>query len=198
MIDLHQHTPRHHIITIEDPVEFLHRHKKAHRPPARDCTATRRPSRGAARGAAPGAQGHPRRRDARPGDGGDRPRPPPRPGTWCSRPSTPSMRRRPSSASSASFDAGDEHSVRMRARGAFRCIISQRLVAQKSDGRIAAARDPDVDDCAPASTSRRARPRAARSWTPCATAHSTACSTSTARSSGWCAPASSASRLRSR
>ena len=36
MVDLINAEREEHILTIEDPIEFLHRHKKLHRQPARD------------------------------------------------------------------------------------------------------------------------------------------------------------------
>ena len=61
-----------HIITIEDPIEYLHPHQHGHHQPARG--GLRHPDLrpGPARGPAPGAQGDPGGRDARRGDDLDR------------------------------------------------------------------------------------------------------------------------------
>ena len=47
MIDLINDERQEHILTIEDPIEFLHTHKKLHRQPARAGRRRRRPSRSA-------------------------------------------------------------------------------------------------------------------------------------------------------
>ena len=44
LVDRINHTRAEHILTIEDPIEFLHWHRKLHRQPARDRLATRRRS----------------------------------------------------------------------------------------------------------------------------------------------------------
>jgi twitching motility protein PilU len=66
-----------HILTIEDPIEFLFKHKKSHRQPARG--RHRHPGLGqrAEKRHAPGARLHPDRRNPRPGNhaGGHRLRP---------------------------------------------------------------------------------------------------------------------------
>ena len=71
IIDLINETRADHILTIEDPIEFLHQHKKAtvHQRELHSDTPT---SRGAPGGAAAGAEGDPGRRDARPRDDRDR------------------------------------------------------------------------------------------------------------------------------
>ena len=80
IIDLINETRAEHIITIEDPVEFLHHHKKATVHQRELHTDTPTFAAGAPRRAASGAQGDSRRRDARPRNdrdradgGGDRP-----------------------------------------------------------------------------------------------------------------------------
>ena len=80
LIDVINETREEHIMTIEDPIEFLHRHKKVHRQPARARLRRDHLRRGAEGRAAPGPGRDPRRRDARHGDdldrdhrGGDRP-----------------------------------------------------------------------------------------------------------------------------
>ena len=73
MIDRDQRDARDHIITIEDPIEFLHQHKQLHRQPARDRARRTGLRRGAPRRAARGPRRDPPRRDARPRDDRDRP-----------------------------------------------------------------------------------------------------------------------------
>ena len=72
IIDLINETRADHILTIEDPIEFLHPHKKAtvHQRELHSDTPTF--AAGAARGAASGAEGDPGRRDARSRDDRDR------------------------------------------------------------------------------------------------------------------------------
>ena len=57
-----------HIITIEDPIEYYHKHKKAHRHAARDRRGRAELCRGAAPRAAPGPGRGAGRRNARPGN----------------------------------------------------------------------------------------------------------------------------------
>ena len=61
-----------HILTIEDPIEFLHSHQPLPRQPARGRRRHARLRRGAARRPPPGPRRDPRRRDARPRDDLDR------------------------------------------------------------------------------------------------------------------------------
>ena len=68
LIDEINRTRAEHILTIEDPIEFVHQHKTLHRQPARDRHRRAELRRGAARRAAPGPRRDPRRRDARPRD----------------------------------------------------------------------------------------------------------------------------------
>ena len=86
------------------------------------------------------------------------------------------------------FEAGDQQSVRTRLASSFRYFISQRLIPQKDGGRAGRAGDPQVDDAHARVYRDRARAEgkiAARCHA--ATASSTACSTSTAKSKSWCA-----------
>ena len=72
IIDEINRTRAEHILTVEDPIEFVHRHKTLHRQPARD-RAGRIELRRSAEGCAPPGPGRdPRRRDARPRDDLDR------------------------------------------------------------------------------------------------------------------------------
>jgi twitching motility protein PilU len=57
-----------HILTVEDPIEYLFKHKKSHRQPARDRHGHRRLGTGAEERDAPGAGLHPDRRDPRQGN----------------------------------------------------------------------------------------------------------------------------------
>ena len=90
-----------------------------------------------ARGPAPGAQGHPRRRDARPRDGGAgaqrRGDGPPRARPRCTR-STPA---RPSTASSACSTQDEEKQIRQRLADTVRWVVGQRLVPKVGGGRWA-------------------------------------------------------------
>ena len=72
LIDEINRTRQEHILTIEDPIEFVHRHKRCvvnQREVGHDANGVRR---GAARRAAPGPRRDPPRRDARPRDDRDR------------------------------------------------------------------------------------------------------------------------------
>ena len=72
MIDIDQRAHRQdHILTIEDPIEYVHQHKEVDRQPARGRCRRRRLRPRPARGPARGPRRHPRRRDARPGDDRD-------------------------------------------------------------------------------------------------------------------------------
>jgi twitching motility protein PilT len=68
MIDEINSTREDHILTVEDPIEFLHGHKKSLDQPARDRLGRHELRRRPEGRAAPGPRRHPRRRDARPGD----------------------------------------------------------------------------------------------------------------------------------
>ena len=137
IIDLINETRAEHVITIEDPIEFLHLHKKAtvHQRELHSDTPTF--ALGASRRSTPGAEGHPRRRDARSRDDRDRARRRPRPVTWFSRRSTRSTRRRRSSASSALSRRAISRRVRRRLAACFRYFISQRLMPKIGGGRVA-------------------------------------------------------------
>ena len=69
MIDHMNRTMHKHIVTIEDPIEFLHRDKQLDHQPARGRPGHRVLQARAAPRAAPGPGRDPRRRDARRGDG---------------------------------------------------------------------------------------------------------------------------------
>ena len=87
------------------------------------------------------------------------------------------------------FDAGDQQAVRTRLAASFRYFISQRLLPNKAGGRVAVL-EILKSTHAHARLHRAGRvAKASRCSTPWATASSTACSTSTARSRSWCAPA---------
>ena len=72
MIDSINREREEHILTIEDPIEFLHPHHKLHRQPARDRLRRRRLLPRPEVRPSPGPRRHPRRRDARPRDDLDR------------------------------------------------------------------------------------------------------------------------------
>ena len=102
MIDHINKTRHDHIITIEDPIEFVHENKTLPGQPARGRTAHRGLQARAARRAARGSRHRPGRRDARPRDDRDRDRDAPRPATSSSARCTRPPRPRPSTASSIS------------------------------------------------------------------------------------------------
>ena len=74
MVDYINRNRADHIITIEDPIEFVHENKTVPDEPARGARAHRRVQGRAPRRAARGSGHHPRRRDARPRDRRDRDR----------------------------------------------------------------------------------------------------------------------------
>jgi twitching motility protein PilT len=96
------------------------------------------------------------------------------------------------------FPLAEQHTLRNRLAKSFRYIVSQRLIPRKDgSGRIAAIeilkstlRTRDYVE--------KGEGEVRPCWTQCATATRTACSTSMARSSGWFAKASSTWRLGSR
>ena len=67
------------------------------------------------------------------------------------------------------FEAGDQHAVRGRLAASFRYFVSQRLIPKKAGGRIAVLEILNRR-CARANTWRAARARARRCSTRCATA----------------------------
>ncbi len=83
MIDYINATRTEHIITIEDPIEFLHRDKKSIVNQREVEVDTRSFAGRPARRPAPGPRRHPGRRDARLRDDRDGPHSPPRPATSC-------------------------------------------------------------------------------------------------------------------
>ena len=123
MIDLINASRQDHILTIEDPIEFLHTHKQLDRQPARDRLRRARLRARAARRPARGPRRDPGRRDEGPGDdldradrGRDRPpglRHPPHPVDRADR--RPDHRRLPGRAAGPGADpaldrpAGDRH-----------------------------------------------------------------------------------------
>ena len=81
------------------------------------------------------------------------------------------------------FPQGDQRGIRTRLAKAFQYIVSQRLRAEEGrHGPRGTPRDPRRRRSARASTSSRARRTARRCSTPCRTAPTTGCSTSTAKS----------------
>ena len=132
-----------HILTIEDPIEFLHRHKRCivnQREIGPDAHELRR---GAARRAASGPRRDPRRRDARPRDDldrADRGRDgPPRASARCTR----RARRRRSTASSTSFLPSSRSRCASRSRTRSQGVVTQALLPTPDrTGRVAGARDP--------------------------------------------------------
>ena len=102
MIDYINRTRCAHVMTVEDPIEFLHRDQLSHRQPARGGGRHAVVRAGAAQRAAAGSGRHPRRRNARLRDDRDRRCSRPRPATSSSRRSTRSTRPKRSTASSPS------------------------------------------------------------------------------------------------
>ena len=80
------------------------------------------------------------------------------------------------------FDTGDQQAVRTRLAASFRYFISQRLIPDQGRRPSGGPRGPQVHACARATTSSGASRRASRCSTPWWTASSRGCSTSTARS----------------
>ena len=184
MIDHINSTRAVHIITIEDPIEFLHRDDQLDRQPARGRRrhASLRPR--AAQRAAPGPRRHSRRRDARPRDDRDgaargRDRPP-----RALDAAHPRRHRRRSTASSPSSRRTSRSRSGSSSPRVLKAVISQRLLPRADGrGRCPAVEvliaTPSIRDCIvdkdkthldPAAPSRRAR-------------RSTACRPSTSRSS---------------
>ncbi len=102
MIDEINEVREEHIMTIEDPIEFLHRHKKCMINQREVGADTKSFNRALKSRAAPGPRRHPGRRDARHRDHGDRPHRGRDRATSSLPPCTPRTRRRPSTASSTS------------------------------------------------------------------------------------------------
>ena len=127
-----------HILTIEDPIEFLHSHKKAtvhQRELHSDTTVIRV---GIARCVAPGAESDSGRRNARPRNDGNRLEAAETGHLVFSTLHTIDASKTIERIVGA-FPLSDQHVIRMRFSKTFRYIISQRLVPRKDDeGRIAA------------------------------------------------------------
>ena len=143
MIDLINETRAEHIITIEDPVEFLHEHKKGtvHQRELHSDTPTFALALRAALRQAPKVilVGEMRDREtmeialtaAETGH------------LVLSTLHTIDASRTVDRIIGA-FDVGDQQAIRTRLASSFRAFISQRLVPKKGGGRIAAARDPHL------------------------------------------------------
>ena len=128
-----------HIVTIEDPIEVLHRDKHGVDQPAGDRLRHRQLRQRHAGRHAPGPRRDPRRRDARPGDGGRRPAARPRPVTSCSRRSTRSTPPRRSTASSTSSRPTSSTRSGWPSPASLKGTICQRLVpTADGTGRVPA------------------------------------------------------------
>ena len=183
IIDLINETRAEHILTIEDPIEFLHQHKKAtvHQRELHSDTPTFAAALRAALRQAPKVilVGEMRDREtieialtaAETGH------------LVFSTLHTIDAAKTVERIVGA-FDPGDQPAIRTRLAATFRYFISQRLIREEGRRAPRRARDPEVDDADARSTSSGAKTKASRSSTRCATAPSTACSTSTASSSG--------------
>jgi twitching motility protein PilT len=132
IIDLMNQQRAIHIVTIEDPIEFLHEHKKATITSA-SCTATRRRSRwrcarrcGRRRKSFWSARCATARRSR------SRSRRP-RPATSCCRRCTPSTPSKTVERIVGAFPLGDQAAIRSRFSKSFKFVVSQRLVP-RADG----------------------------------------------------------------
>ena len=128
----------HHIITIEDPIEFYHYTQEIDGQPARD----RRRRAELCRGHAPGLAARPRRdpgrRNARPGNDRGGHHAPPKPGTSCSARCTPPAPRARSTASSTSFPTNQQDQIRTQLSTSIIGVLSQALLPKIGGGRVAA------------------------------------------------------------
>ena len=139
MIDEINRNRTDHILTIEDPIEFVHRHKRCivnQREIGVDATSFGEALRGRA---PPGPRRDPRRRDARPGDDLDRAhrgrdRPP-----RASAPCTRRARRARSTAIIDVFPAEQQEQVRIMLADSLQGIVTQALLpTADGNGRVAA------------------------------------------------------------
>ena len=141
-----------HIITIEDPIEFLHRDKKSI-VNQREVEVDTRSFAGRPASRPPaGPRRHPGRRDARLRDHRDRASPRPRPATSCSPPSTPSTPPRPSTASSRSSRPTSRSRSASSSPAVLKAVISLRLLPRADgQGRVPAVEvlisTPYIRDC---------------------------------------------------
>ena len=146
MIDQINRTTPKHIVTIEDPIEFLHQDKRSVDQPARGRPGHRLVQARAAPRAAPGPGRDPGRRDARRGDRRDRAvRRRDRPPRALDAPHA-STRPRRSTASSTSSRRTCPDQVRAMLAGTLKAVVSQRLVPTSDGaGRVAVLRGPAHD-----------------------------------------------------
>ena len=127
-----------HILTIEDPIEYVHSHKRSTVNQREVGIDTRHRSSGRLRSAFredPDVAA--RRRDARPRDDRSRSRSP-RPATSCSRRCTPTTPRRRSTASSTCSRPNSRRRSGCSSRARSQAIVSQRLVPRIGGGMVAA------------------------------------------------------------
>ena len=161
-----------HIITIEDPIEYLHPHQMATINQREVGADTQTFALALRARPAPGAQGHPGRRDARRGDDLDRARGlgdrPPR----ALHPAHDRRQPRPSTASSASSRKNEERQVRTRFSQAFKWDREPAPRAQ--EGRRPRRRS--ARSCAPTRAPRVRAGGRARGQEPASTPWTTACS----------------------
>ena len=138
MVDYINRTRDDHIITIEDPIEFVHENKKCLHQPARGRHAHRLVQGRAARGAARRSGHRPGRRDARSRDGGDRDRDgrdgPPR----VRHAAHHAPRPRPSTAIIDQFPSDRQSQIRVMLSESLRGVIAQTLCRKIGGGRVAA------------------------------------------------------------
>ena len=152
MIDHINGTRGEHVVTIEDPIEYLHRDKKSIDQPARD--RRRHPFASRPRCAprcarTPTSSWSARCATTRP----SRPRcSPPRPATWCSRRCTPWTPPRPSTASSRSSRRTTRSRSASSSRRCCTAVVSMRLLPRADGiGRVPAVEvmivTPYIRDC---------------------------------------------------
>ena len=127
-----------HIITIEDPIEYVHQHKRSAVNQREVGSDTGVVPRRAARRAPRGPRRPARRRDARPRVDPVRPDRSPRPATSSSPRCTPTTPRSRSPASSTSSPAEQQAQVRVQLAAALSGIVYQRLIPRIGGGLVAA------------------------------------------------------------
>ena len=128
------------IITIEDPIEFLHRDNQEPHQPARSRNRYRQLRAGAAPRAASGSRRHSARRDSRPRHAGDGAQGGRHRATSCSRRCTRRTRRRRSTACCRSIRRTSRPKCASRCPRRLRAVISLRLVPRADKpGRVPAA-----------------------------------------------------------
>ena len=135
MIDKINKERKGHIITVEDPIEFIHRHQSCIVNQREVGTDTKSFADRAQVRAARGPRRHPGRRDARPGDDRRRRSRSPRPVTSRSPRCTPTRRRRRSTASSTSSRRNQQSQVRAQLAFVLEGVVTQTLLPKAQGPR---------------------------------------------------------------